>query len=118
MVSEGQFQREKSAIERNQQRVTYAIKRQKRLMARLRMPAWLSLSSNAWEICCYKANCGWMFTAQAYRVVQQDSPIFQFARYGNVRSIQELFEKKFASPYDRMSNGITVLDVSQQQTFA
>jgi hypothetical protein len=116
VTSKGQFQCEENALERSQQRVIHATKRQKRLMARLRTPSWLSLSSNALEICCYKVNSGWMFTAQAYRVVPRNSPIIQLAKDGNVRGIQELFEKKLASPYDKTSDGFTVLDVSAFNT--
>jgi hypothetical protein len=86
-ISEGPFQREENALERSHQRVTYAAKRQKRLMARLGTPAWFSLSSHALEISCYKANSGWMFIAQTYRVVPDESPIIEFAQAGNVIGI-------------------------------
>jgi hypothetical protein len=110
-ISESSFQRQETALEQSHQQLPNAAKRLKRLMARLQVPAWFSLSSHAWEVCCYKAKSGWMFTAQAYRVVPDDSPIMKFARSGDVRGIQELFKKNMASPYDRRTGGETVLDV-------
>jgi hypothetical protein len=110
--SRGSFPSEDDRLERSIERATYAAKRQKRLMAKLRTPAWLSLFSNALEVCCYKAGPSWMFTAQTYRVVSQDSPIMIYAQMGDIQGIKELFQKKLASPYDRDMCGYTVLGVS------
>jgi len=111
-TTENLFQQEENALKQSHQQVIYSAKRLKRLMARLRTPAWLSNSGNVWEVCCYKAKSGWMFTAQTYRVVPEDSQIMQFAIDGDVKGIQELFGKNMASPYDRVRDGQTVLDVS------
>jgi hypothetical protein len=115
-ISESSFQRKRNVLEQNHRQIIYSAKHFRRLMARLRTPAWLSLSGSAWEVCCYKAKSGWMFTAQTYRVVPRNSPIMEFAQCGDVKGIQELFEKKMASPYDRRSDGFTVLDVSAFNT--
>ncbi len=112
-VSVGKSQRQQSDLERDLQLVDYAaVRHRKRMIARLRTPAWLSFSRSAWEICMYRATAGWMFTAQTYRVVPVDAPIMEFAESGDLRAIQALFEKKLASPYDREVDGCTVLDVS------
>jgi hypothetical protein len=110
--SGGSFPSEEDRLERSIERATYAAKRQKRLIAKLRTPAQLSLFSNALEVCCYKTSPGWVFTAQTYRVVSQDSPIMIYAQIGDIQGIKGIFQKKLASPYDRDVWGNTVLGVS------
>jgi hypothetical protein len=45
-------------------------------------------------------------------VVSYDSPQFGMARIGDVVGIQHLFSTGQASPFDRISDGTTLLDVS------
>jgi hypothetical protein len=46
------------------------------------------------------------------RVVPPTSDVFNFARTGNVRGLQHLFENGLASPFDVNSCGLTPLHVS------
>lgn len=75
-----------------------ALKRQKRLIARLRTPLWLY--NTVWDFCCYRASFGWTTTFRVYNVVPRNSPVMRFARQGDVKNLQLLFASGDASPFD------------------
>jgi hypothetical protein len=86
-------------------------KRHMNLKARFRTPNWLFGVSHAIEIYESRANAGWAFNIQVYNVVPLESPIFNFAKKGDISGMKELFRTGQASPFDRNLYGRTLLDV-------
>lgn len=56
-----------------------------------------------------KSTMGWKHTIQPFRLVPDDSLVFEFCRTGNVEGLRALFKCSHASPWDRNSNGRTPL---------
>jgi hypothetical protein len=86
-------------------------KRQAKLRARFLTPKWLFGVSNAIEIYGSRANAGWNFNIQVYKVVPRRSPVFELIEDDDIIGIQHLFSTGQASPFDRDEYGYTVLDV-------
>jgi hypothetical protein len=74
-----------------------------------RGPAWLV--NRAWKFHARKAYNGWNFGIRQYNVIHSSSTIFRYARRGNVKGLQKLFDRRQASPFDCDENGQTPLHV-------
>lgn len=98
-------------LARSYKRVTSSITRQKRILARLKLPSWLRLTSLCLEIRGERSFYGMSLDVKAYRSVDYDSPIMQYARQGNLQAIQDMFSKGTATPHDMWSEHDTVLTV-------
>jgi hypothetical protein len=98
-------------LAKNYKRVTSSMTRQKRILARLKLPRWLQLTSFCLEIRGERSICGMLLDVTAYRNVDFYSPIMQHARQGNVQAIQEMFSKGTATPHDTWEDYETVLNV-------
>jgi hypothetical protein len=98
-------------LTRSYKRLTSSITRQKRILARLKLPSWLRLTSLCLEICGERSIYGMSLDVKAYRSVDIDAPIMEYARKGNVHAIQEMFSKGTATPHDRWNDHQTVLMV-------
>lgn len=59
-----------------------------------------------------KSTMGWKHTIQPFRLVPDDSLVFEFCKTGNVEGLQALFKLGHASPWDRNADGRTPLWVS------
>ena len=79
------------------------------LAARYQMPRWLA--NQAWDFCANKACNGWDFQLRQYVIIPHDSLAFQCIKQENVRSLQELFGKREASPWSCDEYGWTLLHV-------
>jgi hypothetical protein len=96
---------------RTYKRVTSSITRQKRILARLKLPSWLQLTSLCLEIRGERTIYGISLDVKAYRNVDYNAPIMEYAREGNVQAIQEMFSKGTATPHDSWNDHETVLSV-------
>ena len=79
------------------------------LTARYRFPRWLA--SQAWDFCAKKACNGWDFQIRQYVIIPHDSLAFQYSASGNIGGLQELFNKREASPWSCDRDGWTLLHV-------
>jgi len=92
---------------KRRQRSTYGFS------ALCRLPNWLNHA--AWEFAGYKAYSGWKFHLDTFRILPKDSPVFNYAKSGNIEGLQLLLSKRQASPFDRDSEqGKTALHVSSE----
>jgi hypothetical protein len=98
-------------LARSYKRVTSSITSQKRILARLKLPSWLQLTSLCLEIRGERSIYGMSLDVKAYRSVAYDAPIMEYAREGNVQAIQEMFSKGTATPHDTWADSETVLIV-------
>jgi hypothetical protein len=98
-------------LARSYKRVTSSITSQKRILARLKLPYWLQLTSFCLELRGERSIYGMSLDVKAYRSVEYDSPIMEYARGGNVQAIQEMFSKGTATPHDTWGDYETVLNV-------
>ena len=76
---------------------------------RYRSPAWLIN-----RIYCFRASwasCGWDVRTRVYNVVRKDSKVFWCASQDDVQGLQELFNRREATPFDCDKNGFTPLHV-------
>ena len=78
-------------------------------MVSYRSPAWLI--DKAWSLQILRASSGWTFKPRTYNMVSNKSLIFDYARQGDVNSLQELFSNRKASPFDCSDYGWTALHV-------
>ena len=81
----------------------------KEVRAFYRGPAWLV--NRAWAFHAVKVCSGWDCYFRQYNVIPSSSPVFVYARSGNVTGLRELFEKNQASPWDCCDDGWTPLHV-------
>ena len=81
----------------------------KELRALYRGPAWLV--NRAWAFHAVKVYNGWDCYFRQYNVIPSNSPVFMYARSGDVMGLRELFEKNQASPWDCCDDGWTPLHV-------
>ncbi len=90
----------------------YKIKKREveEIRAEYRGPSWLI--NRLWRIQAVKASFGWSFHLRTYNIVPWNSPVFALARKNSVKGLQELFNKKEASPFDCNENDMTLLLVS------
>jgi hypothetical protein len=98
-------------LARGYKRVTSSITRQKRILAHLKLPSWLRLTSLCLEIRGARSIYGMSLDVMAYRSVDYDAPIMHYARGGNVQAIQEMFSKRTATPHDTCGGSMTVSSV-------
>ena len=75
----------------------------------LRLPNWLSCK--AWDFLWSTSYSGFQFTMNVYSIVPDHAPAFIFAKTGDLMGLQDLFEKRLASPFDRTPGGKTLLHV-------
>jgi len=69
------------------------------IRARFQILPWL-INRN-WDFHAFEKSTAWQFTFQAYRVVPSSSPLFSYARSGNVEGIRELLATRQAFVTDR-----------------
>lgn len=74
-----------------------------------RGPSWLV--NRAWSIQAMQSCSGWTFSPRTYNTVPADAMVFRYGRDGNIKGLQELFDKRAASPFDRNDHGGTPLHV-------
>jgi hypothetical protein len=98
-------------LARSYKRVTSSITSQKRILARLKLPFWVQMTSLCLEICGERSFYGMSLDVKAYRSVDLYAPIMEYAREGNVQAIQEMFSKGTATPHDTWRHRETVLSV-------
>jgi hypothetical protein len=79
------------------------------IMVWYRSPAWLV--NRAWKFHARKAYNGWNFSIRQCNVTHSCSPVFYHAVTGNVKGLQELFDRRQASPFDCNEDGQTLLHV-------
>lgn len=92
-----------------------ARKSKEELIVEFRTPAWLI--NKAWEARSIKACSGWTFHLRIHNILPYDSKAFEYARVGNVKGLQTLFERREASPFDRTEGGYTLLHVSFRRNY-
>lgn len=80
------------------------------IIAQYRGPAWLI--NRAWRIQAIKARFGWTFSPRTTYFIPRSSIVFRYAEDNNVNGLQELFDKRVASPFDCDEYGVTILLVS------
>ncbi|KAK0511508.1 hypothetical protein JMJ35_006081 [Cladonia borealis] len=68
-----------------------------------RGPAWLV--NRAWALHAVKARNGWDCYFRQYNILPSSSPVFMYARSGNVTGLRELFDKNQASLWDCCDDG-------------
>jgi hypothetical protein len=102
-------------LARSYKRVTSSITSQKRILARLKLPSWLRLTSLCLELRGERTIYGMSLYVTAYRNVDYNAPIFKYAREGNVQAIQEMFSKGTATPHDKWLHHETVLNVCESK---
>jgi hypothetical protein len=82
----------------------------KKFVLSVRAPVWLI--NKVWEIQFVRTCNGWNFGISACTIISGKSLVFRCVESGNIEGLQELFQRREASPFDRMENGFTVLHVS------
>ena len=100
-------------LARSYKRVTSSITSQKKILARLKLPSWLQLTSLCLEVRGERSIYGISLDVKAYRSVDYNAPIMKYARKGNVQAIQEMFSKGTATPHDTWADSETVLNVCE-----
>lgn len=90
-------------------RRTPAYRSQERDRLRFRTPTWLM--SRVWEVRVKEACSGWMLGLSSYHIRARDALVFKYARDGDIQNLQQLFDEKKASPFDRNLDGKTLLHV-------
>ncbi|KAM3077073.1 hypothetical protein ACMFMF_004989 [Clarireedia jacksonii] len=114
--SNNDLQTTKSATSSNITTVGIARGRKAHLKKKLQMPFWLPYANQTWDFSAYRAPAGWDFTFRQYYVIEGDSPAFKHVADGDVAALQVLFGSKKATPFDRDSNGYTLLDVRNRMS--
>lgn len=102
---------ERKALVKSCKRVTSSLARQKEILARLKLPSWLRMTSLCLEICGQRSLYGMSLDVKVYRIVSSDAPVMEFARAGNVVAIQEMFSNRTATPHDITIYGWSILEV-------
>lgn len=74
-------------------------------VARLSSPKWLSQS--VWELAIERAISGWTFSLRSYRLIELKSPVIHACIDGDVVLLQQLFNRREASPFDRTHDDIS-----------
>lgn len=98
-------------LARSYKRVSSSLARQRKTLARLKLPSWLRSTSLCLELCGQRSLYGMSLDVRVYRIVSDTAPIMEFARAGNVPAIQEMFSKGAASPHDTTIYGSPLLEV-------
>jgi hypothetical protein len=99
------------ALVKSCKRVTSSLARQKEILARLKLPSWLRITSLCLEICGPRSLYEISLDVKVYRIVPFTAPVMKFARAGNVVAIQEMFSKGTATPHDMTDWGFSILEV-------
>ncbi|PQE31419.1 Ankyrin repeat-containing domain protein [Rutstroemia sp. NJR-2017a WRK4] len=100
----------KPAMSSNITTVGMARGRKPHFKKKLQMPFWFPCTSWALDFSAYRAPAGWDFTFRQYYTLHRDSPAWRHVVAGDVVALQELFESKKATPFDRLPWGYTLLD--------
>jgi hypothetical protein len=90
-----------------------SIDRQRRFLACVSTPTWFLNCRRTLEICGYKAPSGWMFSLQTYNILPADfsQDMHICMEQGSISDLQRLFGERKVFPFDRLDNGLTLLDV-------
>ncbi|PCD22416.1 hypothetical protein FGRA07_03786 [Fusarium graminearum] len=75
--------------------------------AYLQLPSWLSQSTHIFQS--YPTRSGWTFNYRVYNIVAPDSEIIARIHSGDKNGVLELFSARKASPFDKDSNGASLL---------
>lgn len=103
---------ELDTVQRSHRQVSRVLHKQQLFKARLQTPSWLFAQGRAWELCGFLARSEWNLSFHTYNILYDDnSPVIEFARLGDISSMQRLFSERKATPFDRTHYGMTVLDV-------
>jgi hypothetical protein len=87
-------------------------KNQRRILTRIQLPDWTMLGKCAFEISNHPKFTLSSFSLQIYRIHQDDSPVIEMIRRGDVCGIRQLLSERKVTPFDRYLNyGFTLLKV-------
>ncbi|EKJ78336.1 hypothetical protein NXS19_001161 [Fusarium pseudograminearum] len=75
--------------------------------AYLQLPSWLSQSTHIFQS--YPTRSGWTFNYRVYNIVAPDSEIIARIHNGDKNGVLELFSARKASPFDKDSDGASLL---------
>jgi hypothetical protein len=89
-----------------------AAKSERHFELRLQAPFWMKITNRGLGVSAEVSPFSWNIVFKGYSILHEDAPIMKFAQTGNIKAIQELFNKREASPNDRTWRGETVLGVS------
>lgn len=77
-------------------------------------PAWMNILPLSFGVqITARCTSGWEFSIEPFRVIPDDSLIFEFCREGNLSGVRSLLKRRTASPWDRDAAGRTPLWVSE-----
>ncbi|KAF7939477.1 hypothetical protein BELL_0060g00190 [Botrytis elliptica] len=79
---------------------------------KFRTPRLFSSSSYTWDFSGYQAPSGWTFNFRQYYTIDSSSPTWICVLDGDVSGLQVLFQSKRATPFDRVPQGMTLLDLA------
>jgi hypothetical protein len=100
-------------LERKYKKVASSLRRQNRILVRLKLPSWLRLTPLCLEICSQRSLYEMSLNVKVYRRVDYDAPIMKCAREGNVSAIREMLSNGTATPLDTWEDLETVLNVGE-----
>jgi len=73
-------------------------------------PAWMNILPLSFGVqIAARCTSGWKFSIEPFRVIPEDSLIFEFCRDGNLSGVQSLLRRRAASIWDRDAAGRTPL---------
>jgi len=75
----------------------------------IHMPKWLV--SRHYQFWMKRTFNGWDYHMRSTPIVPSDSPVFKVCLEGDLASLQQLFQRKEASPFDMNASGLTPLHV-------
>lgn len=77
--------------------------------AQLQLPSWLSTS--VYEFTSAPAIAGWTYSYRIYNIIPDDSEIIRKISCGDLLGVRQMFSSRNASPFDRTSDGMSLLHV-------
>lgn len=77
--------------------------------AQLQLPSWLSTS--VYEFTSAPAIAGWTYSYRVYNIIRDDSEIIKKIECGDLIGVQQMFSSRSASPFDRTTDGLSLLHV-------
>lgn len=86
----------------------------KKVLVRLKTPAWLPGTVRVLEILGAKAPFGWDFSLRPYKIISYGSIMSELIWMGDIPGIQRLFNSREASPFDQFPCGSSLVDVRQR----
>lgn len=77
--------------------------------AQLQLPSWISTS--VYEFISAPAIAGWTYSYRVYSIIPDDSEVIRKIKCGDLVGIQQMFSSRDASPFDRTTDGTSLLHV-------